>query len=114
MSGPFGGVRFALRTLRRTPGFTAVALCVLALGIGANTLMFGLVRAFLLRPLPFDNAERLVALQQLNRLTGDPNSVVYANYLDWKQRTQSLDDLGLYHDDKGTLRVRSRSPTSCE
>src|SRR5579863_2443661 len=57
-------LRYSLRTLRRTPGFTVIAILVMALGIGANVALFTVVRGVLLKPLPFDDPDRLVMLYE--------------------------------------------------
>ena len=84
-------VRYALRGLRKNPGFAATAVVSLALGIGANTAIFTVVNAVLLRPLPFPDPERLVQLWETkpsNRIFG--NVLNGFNFLDWRDRTHSF------------------------
>jgi putative ABC transport system permease protein len=90
-------VRYGLRQLRRNPGFTAVAALTLALGIGANTAIFSVVNAVLLRPLPFSNAEQLVTLWERNLAEGyDQNSPAAANYLDWRAQNKVFSQMAAY------------------
>lgn len=85
--------RYALRRLRRTPGFTLIAVITLALGIGANTAIFTVINAVLLRPLPFNDPGRLVLLTE--RLSRFPIlSVSYLNYKDWRDQSQSFSGVG--------------------
>jgi putative ABC transport system permease protein len=79
-------VRYGLRVLRKSPGFTAIALLTLALGIGANTAIFSVLYGILLRPLPYKDAARLVVLHETTPRVGLV-SVSYPNFLDW--RTQN-------------------------
>jgi putative ABC transport system permease protein len=89
--------RFALRTLRRNPVLTLAATLTLALGIGANTAIFSVVNAVILRPLPFPHAERLVMLSENNAEKGWRRNVVApANYLDWKERVRAFEDAAAY------------------
>ena len=69
-------VRYAVRTLRRTPGFTVAAVACLALGIGANTAIFSVINGVLLRPLPFRNPEALVVLWEADPRQGQDRNVV--------------------------------------
>ena len=85
-------VWFGLRMLRKNPGFTAVAVVTLALGIGANTAIFSVVNAFLLQPLPYPQAERLVFLNQQYR--GESESISYPNYLDWQAQNTVFERMG--------------------
>lgn len=86
--------RFALRTMARRPGFTAVAVLIIALGMGANTAIFSLVRAVLLRPLPFANPDRLVMIWEDATFIGFPkNTPAPANYVDWKTRNEVFEDM---------------------
>jgi hypothetical protein len=88
-------VRYGLRMLRKSPGFTAVAVVTLALGIGANTAIFSVVRAVLLPPLPFENPSRLVQIQLRDRKTGAPaNWVAYRDVADWRAQNRSFESIG--------------------
>jgi len=95
-------LRFGVRTLEKAPGLTAVAVVALALGIGANTAMFSIVNAVLLRPLPYTEPERLLQLY-----TSMPQfreaSVSYPNFLDWRERSRSFDVMAAYRGDTFTL-----------
>jgi predicted permease len=89
-----GDSRYALRALRRSPGFTAVALLTLALGIGANTAMFSVVNGVLLRPLPYPAAHELVLLYQASPRTDERfGHISYEDLEDWRSRTRTLSNL---------------------
>ena len=87
-------VRYGARGLWKRPGFTAVAVLTLALGIGANTAIFSVVNAVLLKPLRFREPERLVMIWEDATFAGFPrNTPAPANYVDWKSQTQSFEDI---------------------
>ena len=92
-------VRYAFRVLAQAPGFTAMAVLTLALGIGANSAMFSVVNAVLLRSLPYPDAGRLVAVDDTNPGLGFPRfSSSLPNYADWKAQNGSFEDLGVMAD----------------
>jgi putative ABC transport system permease protein len=88
-------LRYALRMLRKSPGFATAAIVTLALGIGANTAIFSLVRAVLLRPLPFPEPDRLAVLWDDMRPRGGPSDVnpAPADYVIWKSGSRSFTDI---------------------
>ena len=89
-------VQYALRSLTKRPGFTLIAVITLALGIGANTAIFSAINALLLKPLPFPELDRVVAIWDKMPSRGvTRNEVTVANYLDWQSQSQSFDQLAL-------------------
>ncbi len=87
-------LRYGARMLVKTPGFTLIAVLTLSLGIGANTAIFSVVNALLLRPLPFADAERLVLLSEKTG-TGERDSASHPNYADWRARAQSFEGMAI-------------------
>ncbi|MFL6207326.1 MAG: ABC transporter permease [Pyrinomonadaceae bacterium] len=85
-------LRYGARILWQSPGFTVIALGALALGIGANTAIFSVVNAVLLRPLQYPNAARIVAIQELNEKNSRVQ-VTPANFLDWRAQSNSYEQL---------------------
>jgi hypothetical protein len=88
-------LRYALRGLRASPGFTAVALLTLAMGIGASTTIFSVANAVLLRPFPYHEPERIVRLYATNPAT-ETFSVSEPDYLDWRQRVRGMSQLAAF------------------
>src|SRR2546428_11685966 len=87
-------LKFAVRQLLKNPGFTAVAVLTLALGIGANTAMFSFVNAILLRPLPFKEPERLVMVFTAYLQNGSHKKLVAAPTLDeWREQGPGVEGL---------------------
>ncbi len=97
-------VRYAARMLRKSPGFTIVAVLTLALGIGANTAIFSVVNTVLLQPMPYRQADRLVTIWGENKARGyDLDLVSYPDYLDWKSRNRSFESMGASTDEMYTM-----------
>jgi putative ABC transport system permease protein len=86
-------VRLAVRALRRSPGFAITAVATLALGVGATTTMFSAVDGVLLRPLPYPEPDRLMAVFQQNRLKQERTEASPGNFLDWRERSRSFTHL---------------------
>ena len=99
-------LRFAIRQLRKSPGFAITTLLTLALGIGAATAIFSLVNAVLLRPLPFPQQDRLVWLDELDRPpqgVAVPGHLSYPDFLDWRKQQHSFTSIASYRDNGVTL-----------
>src|SRR5581483_7382295 len=86
--------RYGLRLLRRSPGFTMVAVLILALGIAANTAIFSVVYATLLAPLPFPQPDQLVMVW--SRIQDNRNGVSAGDFVDWKRQSTSFQDLNAW------------------
>ena len=101
-------MRFALRTLRKTPGFTCAALITLALGIGANTAIYSVIDGVVLHPIPFSDPDRLVALYQRTR-DERRTSISYPNLLDFQRRSQTFEAIAGARTDGFTMTGRGEA-----
>jgi putative ABC transport system permease protein len=101
-------LRFGARMLLKQPGFSLIALLTLALGIGANTAIFSVVNAVLLRPLPYREAERIVAIQELNK-EGKLARVTPANFLDWRAQQTTFASLAAISTRRANLALTSEA-----
>jgi putative ABC transport system permease protein len=95
-------IRYSLRQLLKNPGFTFIAILTLALGIGANTAIFSVINAVLLRPLPYPQPDRLVLVRERTNIF-DSGSVSLSNYLDWRASQRGFTDLALFRRDDTNL-----------
>ena len=86
-------LRFAFRQLRKSPGFTIIAVLTLALGIGANSAIFSVVNHVLLRPLPYPKSDRLVYLNEV--INGSSTSIALMDYVDWRKESKSFEHLAI-------------------
>lgn len=90
-------LRYAFRQLIKSPSFSVTAIFALALGIGATTAMFAVIYAFLLRPLPFADPEKLVMLQSRSTRSGTDLGVNYLDFVDWQKQSRSFSDLAFFN-----------------
>jgi putative ABC transport system permease protein len=103
-------LKFALRQLRKSPGFTSIAVLMLALGIGANTAIFSVVNAVLLRPLPYPDADRIMVLSESSG-PGQNFSVALPDYFDWQNDNTVFEHLAATHKESRNLSgVPGRDP----
>jgi putative ABC transport system permease protein len=104
MRGLFQDFRYALRQISKSPGFAAVAVLTLALGIGANTAIFSLVNAVLLRPLPYKDADQLVMVWEQNPHRGWFQNIVSGeNFLDWQKQNRAFAGMAAFESNSFSL-----------
>ncbi len=96
-------IRYGIRMLLKKPGFTAVAVLTLALGIGACTAIFSVVNGVLLRPLPYAEPDRLVAMWSTSASERQEGFSSFPNYKDWRAQTRSFEEMAAYRDWDFTL-----------
>ncbi len=101
-------IRYAFRMLLKAPAFSVIAIVALALGIGANTAIFSVIDAVLLKPLPYPQPDQLVLLRE-KMPWFETGSVSYLNYLDWRAQNRSFTDLALYRRDSLNLSSHDES-----
>ncbi len=98
----FADLRFAVRQLLKSPGFAGIAIITLALGIGANTAIFSVINAVLLRPLPYPHAERIMVLSESSG-PGQDFAVALPDYFDWQKEAKSFEQLACTHKESRNL-----------
>jgi putative ABC transport system permease protein len=89
-------VRYGLRQIRKNPGFSFVAIVTLALSIGANTAIFSIVDAVLLRPLPFQNSDRITLLTEFNNGKVEKTGFPFGDYREWRNQASTFEEIGGY------------------
>src|ERR1700754_1082829 len=104
MSSIIADIRYGLRMLLKTPGFTAVAVIALALGIGANSAIFSVINSVLLRPLPYKDPDRLTMIWEEASKNGYPQDTpTAANFADWRDQNQSFEGMAAIADQSFNL-----------
>jgi len=101
----FQDLHYGVRMLLKNPGFTLIAVFTLVLGIGANTAIFSVVNAVLLRPLPFSEPERIVRLSESYLPTKSLSTVSFPNFLDWRSQNQVFTQMAAYREDGFNLQA---------
>jgi putative ABC transport system permease protein len=109
MNSSWGDLKYSLRKLARSPGFAAVAIVTLGLGIGANTAIFSVVNSILLRPLPFPEAERLVIVCEENPAVAGYCIASPPNVEDWSEQSRTIEELGVGRDWPFILKLEGAS-----
>jgi predicted permease len=101
LEGLFQDLRYGVRTLRKNPGFTALAVLILGLGIGANAAVFSVLHAVLLRPLPYKNPEQLTMLwatdSRPHNFAVTDGSTSYRDFLEWRRQAHTFEDLAIFY-----------------
>jgi len=90
-------VQYALRLMRRNPGFATIIVLTLGLGIGANSVMFSVVNSLLLRPLPYANADRLVAVETMEAARWDSTRTAAPDFYRYRERNRSFDHVEAFY-----------------
>ena len=108
---PFQDLRYALRSLRKAPGFTAIAVACLALGIGVNATIFSVVDGVLLQPYPYPEADRIIVLNSTNQRLGvNRSGVSYLDFRDWRDETTTMASLAAFTQRSLTIADGSTDP----